>query len=102
MDALTPRTLTERQQLYGAENLEPYLCNLLITDKYRKLGLGRKLVSACEELAKKWGHNTINLHVETKSLPALTLYFKCGFEPVNTENGIVFMRKKISAQDTTR
>jgi GNAT superfamily N-acetyltransferase len=102
LDALIPRTLKERQQRYGAKNLEPYLCNLLITDKYRKLGLGRKLVSSCEELAKKWGHSTINLHVETKSLPALSLYFKCGFQPVTTVNGILFMRKKLLSQYLTK
>jgi GNAT superfamily N-acetyltransferase len=97
LDALKPCPLQKRKTLYGEKNLQPYLCNLLVTKDYRKRGLGRKLVSACVEVAKQWGHCTINLHVETTSAAALSLYLKSNFLPVETfrsNNGVIFMRKK--------
>lgn len=95
MDALIPLPLANRQLLYG-KTLEPYLCNLLVEPKYRKQGLGRKLVSACEDRAMSWGCRSINLHVESESLPAFTLYISSGFSPIQTKGNVVFMKKVLN------
>jgi GNAT superfamily N-acetyltransferase len=103
LDALKPRPLHERQKIYGDKNLAPYLCNLLVSPDYRKKGLGLKLISACEDLAKSWGHSAINLHVETKSTPALSLYIKSNFMPVKSIqplNGVLFMRNEFQQQQS--
>jgi GNAT superfamily N-acetyltransferase len=92
MDALIPLPFENRKLLYG-NSLEPYLCNLLVEPKFRKRGLGRKLVSACEDRALSWGCRAINLHVERESLPAFTLYVSSGFAPIQTKGNVVFMKK---------
>ena len=95
MDALIPLPLENRKLLYG-NTLEPYLCNLLVEPKFRKRGLGRKLVAACEDRALSWGCRTINLHVERESLPAFTLYVSSGFLPMQTKGNVVFMKKVLN------
>jgi GNAT superfamily N-acetyltransferase len=89
--------LAERQQIHGDKNLAPYLCNLFVSPKNRKKGLARKLIAACEDEARKWGCNCINLHVELSSAPALNLYLSCDFNIVMTAmDDVVFMTKKLS------
>ena len=94
MDALLPLPLQQRKQLYN-DQLEPYLCNLLVSPVYRKQGLGLRLVVACEDRARRWGCNTVNLHVERDSVPAFSLYLKAGFQPVQSTGNIIFMKKKM-------
>jgi len=75
-------------------DLQPYLCNLLIAAPYRRQGLGRVLVRACVQEALQWNYNMINLHVESYSLPALSLYISEGFNILQRKtNGCLFMRK---------
>jgi GNAT superfamily N-acetyltransferase len=92
MDALKSTPLQMRRKIHN--NLQPYLCNLLVTAPFRRRGLGRMLVKACEQEALSWGCNTINLHVESFSLPALTLYVSENFDIMQKkDNGLLFMRK---------
>jgi len=95
MDALLPLPLEERRLRYPGQTLEPYLCNLLVSPAYRKQGLGLRLVAACEERARRWGCDTVNLHVERDSVAAFSLYVKAGFQPVQSTGNIVFMKKKM-------
>lgn len=46
LDVLKPKTFKRRQQLHN--NLEPYLCNLFISPVYRRKGLAKSLINACE------------------------------------------------------
>lgn len=95
LDALKPKTIAEREKLHG-KTLAPYLCNLFVSPGLRKRGLARKLISACEAEARRWGCNTINLHVEMSSRPALSLYLSSDFNIVMTAaNDVVFMSKKL-------
>eukprot|EP00601_Ochromonadales_sp_CCMP2298_P010876 CAMPEP_0173247250 /NCGR_PEP_ID=MMETSP1142-20121109/17789_1 /TAXON_ID=483371 /ORGANISM="non described non described, Strain CCMP2298" /LENGTH=231 /DNA_ID=CAMNT_0014179605 /DNA_START=89 /DNA_END=785 /DNA_ORIENTATION=- len=94
MDALKAVPLDTRRRIH--KNLQPYLCNLLVAAPYRRRGLGRMLVQACEKEALSWGCSTINLHVESFSLPALTLYVSQNFDILQKrDNGILFMRKSL-------
>lgn len=93
LDALKPRTLAERSKLYG-NSLAPYLCNLFVSPTLRKRGLARRLLAACETEARSWGCNTINLHVELSSPPALNLYLSSNFKIILTaQDDVVFMTK---------
>eukprot|EP01041_Mallomonas_annulata_P010191 gene10191-21238_t len=87
--------LTYEERALKFNDLRPYLCNLLVSPKYRKKGLGTLLIKACESKALLWGHNDIYLHTETTVMPALSLYIKNEFEPVKKVQDMFFMRKRI-------
>mmetsp|Transcript_30510 Transcript_30510/g.29145 ORF Transcript_30510/g.29145 Transcript_30510/m.29145 type:complete len:262 (-) Transcript_30510:91-876(-) len=96
--ALDPKTLSQRKKIYGERNLEPYLCNLFISPSYRKRGLAKQLIMACEQRSIEWGYRKLNLHCETKEIPALSLYLKNRFEIMNTvdeKKEILWMSKKL-------
>lgn len=96
LDALKPKTLAERSKLYG-NSLAPYLCNLFVSPTLRKRGLARRLIAACEAEARSWGCNTINLHVELSSPPALNLYLSSNFKIILTaQDDVVFMTKTLT------
>lgn len=97
LDALKPMTYIERRRTYG-EKLAPYLCNLFVSPTLRKRGLARKLIAACEAEARKWGFNTINLHVELNSSPAMNLYISSDFRTVTVVGESAFMCKRLTAE----
>eukprot|EP00981_Chlorochromonas_danica_P008932 scaffold2352_cov153-Ochromonas_danica.AAC.13 len=72
------RPLTARRK--ESVRLAPYLCNLLIDERFRRRGFGRLLVESCIQHAREGGFDTLSLHVERESLAALCLYVACGFE----------------------
>jgi GNAT superfamily N-acetyltransferase len=96
-DALMSRSYNDRLKTYGSEKLNPYLCNFLVAPEFRRQGLGKQLLRACEEAALSFGKRDLYLHVEKKELPALCLYLGSGFEslPIDGSTGseVVFMRK---------
>lgn len=57
----------------------PDIEDLLVTDKYRNKGVGQKLLSYCEKLAKQRGFERIGLGVGIENEPAKRLYQKLGF-----------------------
>lgn len=60
---------------------EPYLCNLCIADRYRRMGLGTHLCRICEEIvATKWGKDNMYLHVENSNPAAIKLYSAMGYK----------------------
>jgi ribosomal protein S18 acetylase RimI-like enzyme len=64
-----------------AINKEPYLCNLAISKDYRRLGLGRFLCEACENIAVTvWAKENMYLHVERSNQPAVRLYENMGYQ----------------------
>jgi ribosomal protein S18 acetylase RimI-like enzyme len=93
MNSLKSTTLSYRQKKIS--NLQPYMCNLLVDESYRRRGYAKLLLNACEQLAIAWGHREINLHVEASSVPACALYVKEGFEIKGALNNftVLFMKK---------
>lgn len=90
--------LSRRQANISPRSLQPYLSNLLVSQEYRRQGIGQLLLQQCIEEAKK-RRQPLHLHVQTSSLSALALYTKNGFKMVtdsalSEEDGsnIVFMR----------
>ena len=98
LSALQPSTLLSRKKLH--KNLEPYICNLLVSPEFRNKGYGSRLLQECERRVRDRSLGSyMNLHVELVEIAALKLYLKSGF--VETRrigrggNDILFLRKKL-------
>mmetsp|Transcript_26866 Transcript_26866/g.37864 ORF Transcript_26866/g.37864 Transcript_26866/m.37864 type:complete len:343 (-) Transcript_26866:275-1303(-) len=58
-----------------ARDLQPYLSNLCIDEKFRGQKLGKSLVRCVEDIATTtWGYSKLFLHVDLENVPALNLY----------------------------
>lgn len=65
-----------------ATNLQPYLSNLCVDERFRGRGLGRALVRAVECVALQWGYDQIFLHVDCDNAAAYQLYRLEGYRDV--------------------
>mmetsp|Transcript_46871 Transcript_46871/g.135073 ORF Transcript_46871/g.135073 Transcript_46871/m.135073 type:complete len:331 (-) Transcript_46871:404-1396(-) len=64
-------------------DLQPYLSNLCVDEKYRANGIGKALVKCVEDIAQyNWGYNRMYLHVDEDNVPALSLYKRVGYRDV--------------------
>mmetsp|Transcript_19247 Transcript_19247/g.27070 ORF Transcript_19247/g.27070 Transcript_19247/m.27070 type:complete len:386 (+) Transcript_19247:96-1253(+) len=71
--------------LSGVRPPSPYISNVLISEDYRGLGYSKILMKICEGLAKRWGYNSVYLHVDadlTSGATAQRLYRSLGYRPV--------------------
>uniref|UniRef100_A0A7S4AXY7 N-acetyltransferase domain-containing protein n=1 Tax=Pseudo-nitzschia australis TaxID=44445 RepID=A0A7S4AXY7_9STRA len=67
----------------GSNDLQPYLSNLCVDEKFRGQKIGRGLVRCIENVAKNsWGYNRIYLHVDEDNIAALNLYKSEGYRDV--------------------
>jgi len=67
----------------SANDLQPYLSNLCVDEKFRGQKIGRGLVRCVENIAKSaWGYNRMYLHVDEDNLAALNLYKSEGYRDV--------------------
>lgn len=96
-EALSCVSLRERSSKY--QNLRPYICNVLIASPYRKRGVALRLLRECEARTMLWGHSEVYLHADMTELPVMKLYLKAKFEPVKSEDSLVFMRKVTRRSD---
>lgn len=80
---------------------EAYITNVAVFDKYRKLGIGRALIKAACDGAKKRNCEFITLEVRESNLPAIALYKSEGFEKAGVrknfysapiENGVIYTK----------
>jgi ribosomal protein S18 acetylase RimI-like enzyme len=62
-----------------------YISNLAVDGNYRRLGIGRELVTQCESIAKKWGFTDIYLHVMADNSAGQRLYSGLGFEILSSD-----------------
>lgn len=67
----------------GSNNLQPYLSNLCVNEKFRGQKIGRGLVRCVENISKTcWGYNRMYLHVDEDNLAAVNLYKSEGYRDV--------------------
>jgi GNAT superfamily N-acetyltransferase len=52
---------------------------MFVRDDWTRRGLGRRIIDACEEAARREGFNRMAL---SATLPGVPLYRACGFEPL--------------------
>lgn len=67
----------------GSSELQPYLSNLCVSEKFRGKKIGRAMVRCVEDITKAcWGYNRIYLHVDEDNAAALNLYKSEGYRDV--------------------
>lgn len=62
-----------------------YLSNLAVDPRFRRQGVARQLLQACEQLALEWGFQDLYLHVMENNNQARNLYHKAGFRLQSVE-----------------
>lgn len=55
------------------------VAKLAVTEKYKKLGIGERLMKVAIEFARENGTKKIYLFTNHNLIPAINLYKKCGF-----------------------
>jgi len=63
----------------------PYLANLAVLPTYRRQGIARRMISACETAARQWGYEDLYLHALENNDSAKALYKNLGFSICHTE-----------------
>lgn len=98
--ALDNSPLRVRTWIYGKDSLRPYICNLLVAVPFRRQGLGKLLINACEIEALNMGYSDVFLHVEESCISALSLYTSQQFaiEKRLSGTGLLFMRKPLARE----
>ncbi|PNH12032.1 hypothetical protein TSOC_001094 [Tetrabaena socialis] len=83
-------------------NLPPpsaaYVSNMAVDPKFRRRGVARALLAACEEVARRAGSAEAWLHVREADAPARGLYDKEGYVVVSTDTWLDTMRYGMRAR----
>ncbi|MFE4108046.1 GNAT family N-acetyltransferase [Almyronema epifaneia] len=58
----------------------PYVSNLAVHQQFRRRGVARQLLQACEQTARSWGFRSLYLHVMEDNQQARHLYTKMGYQ----------------------
>ena len=66
---------------------EAELYRIAVSDKFRRRGLGEKLLSRFTEKCTEREGEKIFLEVRSRNIPAITLYKKAGFEEISVRKG---------------
>ncbi|MBE9229607.1 GNAT family N-acetyltransferase, partial [Phormidium sp. LEGE 05292] len=69
---------TNPWQFYSSAGY-PYLSNLAVQSEYRRRGVARQLLLACEQIALNWGYQDLYLHVLENNHKARGLYSQLGY-----------------------
>ncbi|MDJ0508749.1 MAG: GNAT family N-acetyltransferase [Crocosphaera sp.] len=62
-----------------------YISNLAVIESHRRQGIAQSLLHQCEQIASKWGYDTLNLHVLEDNEGAKQLYLQNGYQVSATE-----------------
>lgn len=68
---------------------DAYLCNIAVDPKFRRQGIARKMLAACEALAAAQGYKRFYLHVRLGDTAARSLYETSGYVVVQEESILV-------------
>lgn len=69
-----------RSALWSTSPQYPYISNLAVAQKYRRLGIASQLLTACEQAALDWGYQETQLHVLDRNESAKQLYCQNGYQ----------------------
>lgn len=67
---------------YTIEKQRLYISRLIVKDKCRRQGIGKKLVDYAIKTAKKMGYSELSIGVDLKNYAALKLYVEAGFNHI--------------------
>ena len=65
---------------------EAYINNVAVLDKFRKQGIGKRLVDEIINISKENKCTFITLEVRESNFPAISLYEKIGFKKITVRN----------------
>lgn len=111
-DTLYAKYINERQEASIVEttcgfatfkiiNGECFIIDMFVDESQRKIGHGRELVGAVEELAKESGciNLTANIFLADKNASkTLISALICGFQVVRAEAGVLLIAKKVKEE----
>lgn len=67
----------------NTRDLQPYLSNLCVDEKFRGKGIGQALVRCVEDITRSnWGYSLMYLHVDPENEAAVNLYKNEGYRDV--------------------
>lgn len=76
--------------------------NIVVKKKYRRQGIGEKLLENLINMSKEMNFDSLNLEVNSKNRPALEMYKKFGFEQIgsrkkyyNNKDDAILMKKQL-------
>jgi ribosomal protein S18 acetylase RimI-like enzyme len=72
-----------------------YLDDFIVTETYRNMGIGTKLIRSAEAYARKNRIETVLLHVEKTNIPAMNLYDRLGYSIYRDDRHRFLMKKDI-------
>ncbi|CAM9726654.1 unnamed protein product [Discosporangium mesarthrocarpum] len=74
--------------------VQPYMCNLAISEGNRGQGFGKQLVRLCECIARnRWGYGRMYLHVNLGDPVALGLYQSLGYKSIEEYDMPLWFRR---------
>lgn len=78
------------------------IMNIVVKKKYRRQGIGEKLLENLINMSKEMNFDSLNLEVNSKNRPALEMYKKFGFEQIgsrkkyyNNKDDAILMKKQL-------
>ena len=71
---------------------EAYCCNIAVDPKFRRRGIARSMLGACEALAASRGFHRFYLHVRLGDEAARALYETSGYTEVDADSWLVKLR----------
>jgi ribosomal protein S18 acetylase RimI-like enzyme len=89
-----PPAATLQQQPHLSSR--PYISNLAVDESWRKRGVGRRLMEACEAEAARWGEESVWLEVSLSNGAARSFYDSLGYTMVDETRGRDVIRKRWS------
>ena len=80
----------------------PYMCNLAVDRSWKRKGIAKALVRACESRALSSGKNNIHLKVREKNVAAVKMYGGMGYtvrESIQEQDNLVLLMTKELVND---
>ncbi|CBN77487.1 conserved unknown protein [Ectocarpus siliculosus] len=78
-----------REKRPGQTGVRPYLSDLAVADRYRRMGIGTELVKACEDACIEWGYDNMYLKVREGNVAAEKLYENLGYVVYSNNSGFM-------------
>ncbi|CAM9993814.1 unnamed protein product [Ectocarpus fasciculatus] len=78
-----------REKRPGQTGVRPYLSDLAVADRYRRMGIGTELVKACEDACIEWGYDDMYLKVREGNVAAEKLYENLGYVVYSNNSGFM-------------
>lgn len=93
--AIWTRVFPETGKGYGYVNAKTPELTVSVVENYRKLGIGKKLITSMIEELQQLGYEQVSLSVD-KLNHAFEIYKKQGFEVVKSDEKSAIMLKKLN------